>query len=159
MPHDLRDKPNVLPWPPLIYSLAIAVAWGLERLDRFNWLDDRLDRVPVWVGLGVFSVGVLLDLWAFVTLRRAGTTVLPNAKSRVLVQTGPFRFSRNPIYLGNTFAVIGLALALHWGWLLLLVPVCIAAVSWLAIAREERHLEIRFGGAWKAYAAKVRRWL
>jgi protein-S-isoprenylcysteine O-methyltransferase Ste14 len=159
MEHDLRDKPNVLPWPPLVYSIALALAWALENWDRFTWLDEHLAQVPLAVGLSVFCIGMALDLWAFLTLRRRGTTVLPNARSSVLVKTGPYRFSRNPIYLGNTFAVIGLALALRWGWLLLLVPVTVAAIGWLAIAREERHLDLRFGTDWRDYAAKVRRWL
>jgi len=85
--------------------------------------------------------------------------VLPNAKARVLVKNGPYSFSRNPIYLGNTLALFGLALALRWGWLILLIPVTVTAVVWLAISREEHHREIRFGEAWRDYASKVRRWL
>lgn len=159
MKQDLRERPSAVPWPPLIYSGALLVAWALETWDRFNWLDDRLAAVPHWVGLIVFSLGVALDLWAFVTLRMAKTPVLPTARATTLVRSGPYRFSRNPIYLGNTLAMIGLGLALRWGWLLFLVPVTIAAVNWLAVAREEAHLEQRFGIAWKDYAAKVRRWL
>jgi protein-S-isoprenylcysteine O-methyltransferase Ste14 len=159
MPQDLGERPNTVPWPPLIYSAALLVAWALERWDPFVWFNDVLALVPHWVGLAAFSAGLALDLWAFFTLRRSATTVLPTAKSRVLVRTGPYRFSRNPIYLGNTLAMLGLALALRWGWLVLLVPVTMTAVNWLAISREEHHLDIRFGAEWRAYAAKVRRWL
>jgi protein-S-isoprenylcysteine O-methyltransferase Ste14 len=159
MPQEFGERPNAVPWPPLIYSAALLIAWGLERWDSFVWLDSMLARIPHWVGLAVFALGLGLDLWALWVLRRNATTVLPNAKSSRLVQSGPYRFSRNPIYLGNTLAMIGLGLALRWGWLLFLVPVTVAAVVWLAVSREERHLEIRFGAAWKDYAAKVRRWL
>jgi protein-S-isoprenylcysteine O-methyltransferase Ste14 len=159
MPQDFGERPNAVPWPPLIYSAALLIAWALERWDRFVWLDAKLAQVPHWVGLGIFAVGVALDLWALWVLRRNSTTVLPNARSAKLVQTGPYRFSRNPIYLGNTLAMIGLGLALRWGWLLFLVPVTVTAIVWLAISREERHLEVRFGSAWKDYASKVRRWL
>lgn len=159
MRQDLGERPNAVPWPPLIYSAALLVAWALERWDRFTWLDERLGLLPLCVGLALFTLGLLLDFWSFLVLRKHSTTVLPNAKATSLARTGPYRFSRNPIYLGNTLALIGLALALRWGWLLLLVPVTMAAVVWLAIAREENHLEIRFGAAWRDYAAKVRRWL
>jgi protein-S-isoprenylcysteine O-methyltransferase Ste14 len=159
MPQDYGAKPNAIPWPPLIYSAAMLVAWILERFDPWAWLDSALARVPVGVGIGLFALGLALDIWAFVMMRRAGTTVMPNAASTALVTGGPFRLSRNPIYLGNTLAMVGFALAVRWGWLILLVPVTVTAVSWLAISREEAHLERRFGEEWRAYAQKVRRWL
>ena len=85
--------------------------------------------------------------------------MLPNAAATSLVTKGPYRFSRNPIYLGNTIALAGFGLAVRWGWLLLLIPVTIAAVNWLAISREEAHLARRFGEEWRTYAKKVRRWV
>ncbi|PSC02995.1 isoprenylcysteine carboxylmethyltransferase family protein [Alsobacter soli] len=159
MAKDIGERPNTIPWPPLIYSAALLVAWGLEQVDPFLWLDRQLRLVPEWAGLGLFGLGVLMDFACFIVLRRHGTTVLPNAPSRNLVTTGPYRWSRNPIYVANTVALIGFALALRWGWLLFLAPVTVAAVNWLAISREEAHLERRFGQAWRDYAAKVRRWL
>ena len=92
-------------------------------------------------------------------LRRHGTTIMPNAGTQVLATAGIYGLSRNPIYLGNTIALLGIALALRWSWLLLLVPVTMAAVGALAIAREERHLELRFGDAYRVYKARVRRWI
>jgi protein-S-isoprenylcysteine O-methyltransferase Ste14 len=159
MAQDFGERPNQIPWPPLIYSGALLVAWGLEQVDPFVWLDRALGVVPAWLGMALFAAGVMVDFGCFLVLRRQGTTVLPNAPSRKLVTTGPYRFSRNPIYLANTAALVGFAVALRWGWLLLLAPVTVAAVNWLAISREEAHLERRFGQSWRDYAAKVRRWI
>ncbi|WP_188518730.1 methyltransferase family protein [Alsobacter metallidurans] len=159
MAHDIGERPNTIPWPPLIYSAAMLLAWGLEQVDPFIWLDLQLRIVPEWAGVALFAIAILADLGCFIVLRRKGTTVLPNAPSKALVTTGPYRWSRNPIYVANTVALLGFALALRWGWLLLLVPVTIAAVNWLAISREEAHLERRFGQDWRDYAARVRRWI
>ncbi|MHB2168099.1 methyltransferase family protein [Alsobacter sp. R-9] len=159
MPQDTGSRPNELPWPPLIYSGALLVAWTLERFGPWLWLDTAMDSLPRVFGSVVFGLGLGLDLWAIVTLRRHRTTVLPHAGATALVTSGPYRFSRNPIYLGNTVALIGLALLLRWGWLLLLVPVTVTAVGWLAVSREEDHLARRFPVEWRAYAEKVRRWL
>jgi protein-S-isoprenylcysteine O-methyltransferase Ste14 len=159
MPQDRRDRPSDVPWPPLIYSAAVLVAWTLEQYDRFVWLDGAVAVAPMEAGLGLIALGFLIDIWAMVMLWRARTTILPNAGTRALVTKGPYRFSRNPIYIGNAIALVGLGVALRWGWLILLMPVVMAAIAWLAVANEEVHLERRFGEDWRAYTRKVRRWL
>ena len=159
MAQPYREKPNTIPWPPLVYSAAMVLAWLLERYDAFEVLDHALAVLPRWSGLAVFGAGVAVDVWAFLTLRASKTTVLPNATSTALVTSGPYRFTRNPIYLGNTVALLGFAIGLRWGWLLLLLPVTVAAVNWLAISREEEHLRLRFADEWKSYSSRVRRWL
>lgn len=159
MQQDYGAKPNDIPWPPLIYTAALLLAWVLERFDAWKWLDSSLTAVPIGAGVGLFTIGIAIDLWAIFTLRKAGTTMMPNAGAKALVTGGPFRFSRNPIYLGNTIALAGFALAVRWGWLLFLIPVTVTAVTWLAISREEAHLDRRFGDEWREYAKKVRRWL
>jgi protein-S-isoprenylcysteine O-methyltransferase Ste14 len=159
MPQDAGSSPNAIPWPPLIYMNAMLLAWTLEGLGPWAWLDQGLATLPRSFGAIFFTLGLALDLWSIATLRRHRTTVLPHAGASALVTTGPYRFSRNPIYLGNTLALVGLAMMLRWGWLLLLVPVTVTAVSWLAISREEQHLAKRFGTQWTEYQEKVRRWL
>jgi protein-S-isoprenylcysteine O-methyltransferase Ste14 len=159
MADDVGGKPNTVPWPPLIYSAALFAAWGLQRVDAFAWGDRVLSKVPSAVGMAVFTVGIALDLWAFFTLRRKGTPVLPTQAARALVTSGPYRFTRNPIYLGNTLALLGLGLLMRWSWAVMLVPVTMSAVTWLAISREEDHLSRRFAEEWRVYSSKVRRWL
>ncbi len=156
---DFGQRPNIIPWPPLIYVGALAIAAALQYWIKFINLDALIGKIPVLAGVGLMVAGAGIDLVAMITLRRRGTTVLPHAGSKELCTTGIYGLSRNPIYLGNSIAMAGLAAALGWSWLLLLVPVVAAAVTWLAIAREEEHLSRRFGGKFKDYCAHVRRWL
>ena len=157
--NDLEARPNRIPWPPLIYVCAFAVAAGLEYVLPFRRPDVLLALTPMWVGFGLMGIGLAIDLVAMITLRRHGPTILPNAGSKALCTTGVFAFSRNPIYIGNTIALIGLSVVLRWSWLLLTVPGTVTAVAWLAIAREEEHLSRRFGHAFRVYCERVRRWL
>jgi protein-S-isoprenylcysteine O-methyltransferase Ste14 len=156
---DFKERPNNLPWPPFIYGGALLLGSGLEMLLPIEALDRILAELSVWVGIAVIICGTLVDGAAMLALRRHGTTVMPNAGTQVLATAGIYGLSRNPIYLGNTIALLGIALALRWSWLLLLVPVTMAAVVALAIAREERHLELRFGDVYRVYKARVRRWI
>lgn len=156
---NLRERPNRLPWPPMIYLAALAIACGLQFWLPFRNLDRLIATAPRWSGVALMVAGAAIDLVAMLTLRRHGTTVRPHAGSKALCTTGIYGFSRNPIYLGNSLGMAGLAVALQWSWLLLLVPVVGAAVTWLAIAREEEHLLLRFGPDFKDYCNRVRRWL
>ena len=91
--------------------------------------------------------------------RRHHTTVLPHRGATRLITDGPFRFSRNPIYVGNTLLVAGAGLVFGVAWL---IPAALAgalATQKLAIEREEEHLARRFGADWAGYAARTPRWL
>ena len=156
---DFKERPNNLPWPPFIYGGVLLVGGALDRFFPLVAIRDLLAALPVWVGVGAIVCGILIDGAGMLALRRHGTTVMPNVGTHVLATAGIYGLSRNPIYLGNTIALLGIALALRWSWVLLLVPVTVAAVTALAVAREERHLEARFGDAYRIYKARVRRWI
>jgi protein-S-isoprenylcysteine O-methyltransferase Ste14 len=111
------------------------------------------------VGGLILASGLLLDLSAMVVMRRAHTNILPHRGADALVVSGPFRFTRNPIYLGNTVVMIGVAFMLANAWFLLSALVAAVLVDRLAIRREERHLAQRFGESWRDYAAHTARWL
>jgi len=152
------ERPNAIPWPPLLYLAAVAGAVILYVVYPATF--------PVWAkpvaalaGVAILTAGIILDVNAIRTLARARTTVMPHRASSALVTEGPYRFSRNPIYLGNTLALVGLALVFDVPWFLLTAPLAAIAVDRLAIRREEAHLEARFGEDWRAYAARVRRWI
>lgn len=155
----LAERPNRLPWPPIIYSSAFALAWALQGVAPIASLDDALSRVPKLAGLMIAGAGFFLDLAAMSALVRRQTAILPNMGSSALVSEGVYAFTRNPIYLGNTILLIGFAIALRWSWLAIVTPLTVIAVTRLAIVREERHLALRFGDAWSAYSARVRRWI
>jgi protein-S-isoprenylcysteine O-methyltransferase Ste14 len=107
----------------------------------------------------VFALALALVGWAIATITLAGSNVPTNLPTTTIVGTGPYRFTRNPIYLGMVLGLIGLAIALNSLWLLLtLVPFALA-IRYGVVAREEAYLERKFGDVYRRYCAHVRRWL
>jgi protein-S-isoprenylcysteine O-methyltransferase Ste14 len=153
---DLEARPNRIPWPPLIYAgaalAAFAIGLGLPLpIGATGWL-----RSAGWV---VMAAGLGLDLWAMGVMVRARTNILPNRAAARLVEAGPFAWSRNPIYTGNTTLLIGLGIAWNSLWFIVLALVAAALVQRLAIEREEAHLALLFGAQWDAYAGRTPRWI
>ena len=153
---DLENRPNRVPWPPLIGAAALALAWLAQRAYP---LGLGLAPGARWLGWALIAAGVGLDLWAIATLRRAKTNILPHRAAGRLVTGGPFAFTRNPIYLGNTVALVGVGGAANSLWFVVAAIAAAAIVEGLAIRREETHLALRFGREWLDYAARVPRWL
>ena len=164
------DIPGVIAPPPLIYLGFLLAGWGLAELGArpeaveagFGWLAAPFGlaiEVRRGVALTLIVGGLLLDGMAAGLFRRRGTAVEPWKPSTALVIEGPYRFSRNPIYLGFAVTYVGLAIAMNsWVALLLLLP-CIVVVDRFVIQREERYLAAKFGAPYDAYRLKVRRWL
>jgi protein-S-isoprenylcysteine O-methyltransferase Ste14 len=152
------ERPNRIPWPPVLLVGVIAAAIGLRRLLPLTWpgVDDAAARS---VGLGIGVVGLFLTVWAVITLMRHKTTVMPDQAATQLVTSGPFAFRRNPIYLGEILMLFGVAELTKNIWFVPMGLLFGALVTWLAILPEERHLEARFGEAWRDYASRTRRLL
>jgi protein-S-isoprenylcysteine O-methyltransferase Ste14 len=138
--------------------LVIAVALVLARAWPLAWpgVDDSAARS---VGLALGGGGVLLAGWAAWTLYRAGTTIMPHRASDALVTTGPFARLRNPIYVADVMILFGVAELTKNIWFVIGAAVFAVLVTFLAILPEERHLEARFGDAYRDYKARSRRWL
>jgi len=151
-----RDVAGVPLPPPLIYLLGLA-AGGLLELVRSTSAPQWSITVPVVV-LGVLA-WLVLDGASFVRFKRAGTPVIPFAPTTALVVDGPYRFSRNPIYLGFAALYVALAFGLGLMWSLLFLPSVLLAVDRLVIAREEPYLERLFGHDYVEYKQRVRRWI
>jgi protein-S-isoprenylcysteine O-methyltransferase Ste14 len=121
-----------------------------------------VDRPPGAVTVAGALVGIVgwlvLDGSAMRFFRRAGTSMLPFKPSTELVTTGPYRFSRNPMYLGMAFLYVGLAFALGFVWPLVVLPVVVLAVDQLVVAIEEAYLVRRFGQPYCDYMKQARRW-
>jgi protein-S-isoprenylcysteine O-methyltransferase Ste14 len=151
-------RPTMIPWPPILVAVLVVAGWQLQRLIPLPWtgIDDTAARI-VGVGLGV--AGLALAGWAALTMWRNGTTILPNRAASALVTTGPFRRWRNPIYIADVLIMLCAAELTKSMWIVLLAPVFVILVTWLAILPEERHLEARFGDAFRDYLARSRRWL
>ena len=142
--------------PPLYFIAGLLVGFGLEQA-------LPIDRPPAWVTIAGVTIGVAawlaLDGAAMVSFGRAKTPMNPFNPTTTLVTGGPYRFTRNPMYVGMAFLYVALALAFGLIWALILVPAVILAVDRFVIAREEPYLEARFGEPYRDYKRRVRRWL
>jgi protein-S-isoprenylcysteine O-methyltransferase Ste14 len=107
----------------------------------------------------VFALALALFAWAIATVTQAGSNVPTSRPTTTIVDGGPYRFTRNPIYLGMALGLVGLAIAFNSVWLLLaLVPFALV-IHYGVVAREEAYLERKFGDVYRGYRARVRRWL
>ena len=110
-------------------------------------------------GAAAFVIGAALAGWGWATFRRAGTTTVPGQTSSRLVRWGPYRFSRNPMYVGLAVAYIGEAGILAQAWPLPMLALVLAYLNWVVIPIEERKLVQVFGDSYDGYRREVRRWL
>ena len=156
--HEPAERPGAVPWPPIliagtaIAALVLGVAWPIA----WPGLNDLPARI-IGISSGVF--GIILFVWSGYTLARHNTTVMPHKGVKRLVTTGPYRYLRNPIYVGDVLIFLGVAEITKNVWFILLMPPFVALITWLQILPEERHLEEKFGDEYRAYKAKARRWI
>jgi protein-S-isoprenylcysteine O-methyltransferase Ste14 len=142
--------------PPLLYAGGLALALLLERAAPLG----SLPRTPARaLALPLLLVGAGLLAAGLEGFRRARTEVLPFRPTTALVTGGPYRLSRNPMYVALLAVYLAAALWFDVAWALVLAPLVVLAVDRLVIAREERYLEAKFGDAYRAYRARVRRWV
>ena len=151
------DRPHTLVLPPVPYALALLASWWLERQGHALGLGLGQATFPL-AGLLV-GAGLVLFLWTLYTFWRHHTTVNPYRAATELCTNGPFAFSRNPIYVGDWCIYLGLMIWLKTFWPLVFAPLVWLIVRYGVIRHEEAHLEAKFGEAYRAYRARVRRWL
>ena len=154
---DTADTPNVMVRPPIAWALAMIAGLAL------NWFMP-LPIVPAavvggWLGALLFALALALFVWAIATMTRGGSNVPTNLPTTTIVDTGPYRFTRNPIYLAMVLGLIGLAIAFNTLWLLLVAVPFALVIRYGVIAREEAYLERKFGDVYRRYRSGVRRWL
>lgn len=153
------DHADVAIRPPVLILTALLLAAVLEiALPLGPGLAQGSAR-PLLIGLGIAVLGALVFARAHRAFCRVGNTVSPRRASLHLVTDDIYAVSRNPNYIGQIVAYFGLALALTSAWAMLLLPVVVAVFARVVIPAEEAYLERRFGAAYRAYAAKVPRWL
>jgi protein-S-isoprenylcysteine O-methyltransferase Ste14 len=142
-----------------VFVAGYLVAWWLHS--RLPFEIDAAGARLVQVGLGALfsAAGLALMGWGMVTFVRARTPIMPIRPARALVTSGPYRFSRNPMYVGVTVLYFGIALLTNLAWPIVLLPVVLLVMNALVIGREERHLQAEFGQAYDEYRGRVRRWL
>jgi protein-S-isoprenylcysteine O-methyltransferase Ste14 len=142
--------------PPLLVLIVVASGFLLSFVAP---LALPRGRSRALLGLAPVIAATALLWTAARALYRARTAVIPWEPTTAIVTTGPFRFSRNPIYLAFLLVQTSLAFAFSNGWLLLLLPVSWYLLDVVQVRREERYLVRTFGETYLAYARRVRRWL
>ncbi|HKJ09819.1 MAG TPA: isoprenylcysteine carboxylmethyltransferase family protein [Gammaproteobacteria bacterium] len=157
MPDTDPVTPEVIAPPPALYlgTLAAGLVLGvIQPLPVFS--------APVLLrGLGILilAVGAIVIRWAFVTTQRTRANVARGDRPAALVVRGPFRFSRNPVYVGMTALYLGGAFLANSVWMLFLLVPLLVIMHWGVIVREERFLERQFGDAYLLYKSVTPRWL
>jgi protein-S-isoprenylcysteine O-methyltransferase Ste14 len=141
--------------PPIIFLAAILLGIVLNLVWPLPFRQASL----VWLGPLIILCAVALFLRSLREFRAAGTSVRGSQRSTTIVRTGPYRYSRNPIYLSFILLVLGLAVWLNTLWLLVTLVPAVGFIAAIVIPREERFLERNFQDQYLSYKAAVRRWL
>jgi len=155
---DQLDSAGVRFPPPFVYLGALLLGLAAERYVALRSLgvDGRLLAAT---GALLFLAGAAIMVAAAGLFRRLGTNVPPSQPTTLLATTGPYRWTRNPMYLGMGLIYAGLAIGFDGPIALALLPLVLIAIQTQVIAREERYLEAKFGDDYCRYKAEVRRWL
>lgn len=153
------SSPGIRFPPPLLFLGGILFGWLIDW--RWHALPLSAVHAAPLAALGglLVGLGVVLALWGVATFRGAKTAIVPFHPASQLVTSGPYRFTRNPMYTGMTLVHLGASALLNSAWPLILLPVALLVVRLRVMAREEAYLAGAFGAEYDAYKARVRRWL
>ena len=159
MSQDANDRSGVRIFPPFIYAGLFALGYAIHLLVPVHLWPGGMPpviRAVAWIlivaWLGMSGSAVFL-------FRRAGTTPHPMRPTTAIVMHGPYRFTRNPMYVSLVALYIGVTLFVNSLWPLVLLPMVVMLVQRLVIIREEAYLEAKFGEEYRAYKTRVRRWI
>jgi protein-S-isoprenylcysteine O-methyltransferase Ste14 len=139
-------------FPPAIHVAAIAIGFLLQWAAPIPMFGMRIP------GVLLLAIALGLIVWTAVLMSRAGTTPNPTRPTTALVISGPFRFTRNPMYLAWELIVVGVGLAANAPWMILMAIPAAFLTRRLVIDKEERYLDIKFGAEYRDYKSRVRRW-
>ena len=142
--------------PPVYFLVALLLMGFFHRVAP--WV-QVLDVPYRYAGVVLMGLALCLIAWAAFLFLRAGTSIRPFLPSTALVLEGPYKFTRNPMYLGLTMLVTGVALFSNAVWMLVVLIPTVFVLQREVIAKEERYLEAKFGDEYRAYRSRVRRWL
>ena len=151
-----KDHPDVRVPPPLLYFSVLGIGLLLQQAAPLPVIPPSAGH-PLAIAAATGWAGLMI--WGVSSFRRARTSLVPVRPATALITDGPFRFTRNPLYLSLALLYLGIALWLGVLWPVVLLPALILLVQQAVILREEAYLESRFGEAYRAYRARVRRWL
>ena len=150
------DNPGVIAPPPLIYAGALAAGLLANRLYPIGFLPRGISRALGWPSV---VAGLAIGLLGFRQMKRAQTNVDPRKPTTAIVSEGPYRYTRNPLYVGMTLIYGGFTARANALPAALLLPVVFTVMRRGVIEREERYLERKFGDEYLRYKRRVRRWI
>lgn len=150
------DHAGVYPLPPMVMFIMLLAGLGLDMLHP---LPLGLGMVGTLIGMMLGMDAITLVVFTACLMKKAGTNVPPNRPTKLIISHGPFRFSRNPIYIGFTLAMAAFALLFDSGWLAGLLVMFFFYIDRHVIPREEAYLSRKFGQEYITYTTKVRRWI
>ena len=142
--------------PPLVYLTSLAAGTLIQLAAPLPFFPRTL-AAPL--GAALVVVAIALFVYSVAVFRAAGTPVPARKPTTVIVRIGPYRFSRNPIYLAFSLLQLGIAIWVNSLWLVATLVAAVALMHYVVIRREEQYLERRFGAQYVDYKASVRRWL
>ena len=152
-----RDAPDVAVLPPVLVGGTLIVGVGIHfLLWRVDLLPDLLARV---LGFVVFVASGILAHFAHLAFKRVGTNVFPTQPTTAIAVDGPYRFTRNPLYIAAIGVYLGVTLWVNGLAPLLLLPLVVWGLHRGVVLREETYLESKFGAVYSSYCSRVPRWL
>jgi protein-S-isoprenylcysteine O-methyltransferase Ste14 len=159
MDNQLQDNPGVIAPPPLIYAVPLLLGLILHALFPIRLVRFLPRMARIILGSSLVGLAVTLTALAFRAMRRAHTNVDPSQPATALVVEGPFKLTRNPLYLSLTLLYAGITMLVNTLWTMLLLPLILVVIRKGVIDREEQYLERKFGDQYLRYKASVRRWI
>src|SRR5271165_637540 len=153
-----RDTPDVIIFPPLIPLSVLIVGVILHFFMPLGLLAHVLFLGRIVVGAIAFIAGIGMVISAARIFRRIGTNARPSQPTVALATTGIFTWTRNPMYVGGSLALLGIAIGFALDWVILLLAACLPLIHYGIILREERYLERKFGDEYRRYQMKVPRY-
>ena len=154
--HD-EDAAQIAALPPAIYAVSIVTGIVVHWVWPLPFAVGGLFRMAS--GVAVSGAGVALVVTAFSIFRKMGQDPNPRTSTPAITRDGPYRFTRNPMYVGLTLIQIGIGLALGNGWILILLVPAVILTHHGVILREETYLEQKFGDEYRRFRSSVRRWI
>ena len=152
-------NPGVRFPPPLLFVVALGLGVACHKWFPLSLAPPRLRPVGVLGGWSLVAIWVVFMGWAMLTFVRQRTSIVPSRPANALVTWGPYRLSRNPMYVALSVGYVGASMLVNALWPVLFLPAVWALLYLLVIRREERYLAAAFGDEYESYRARVRRWL
>ncbi|MEW8276480.1 MAG: isoprenylcysteine carboxylmethyltransferase family protein [Candidatus Thiodiazotropha taylori] len=151
-----EDHADVILPPPVIHIVSIGLGGVIG-----NYFPMPLPHWVIlqWIGVMLSVMAIAITLWGMRVFQVSRNPVAPNQPVTRLMVSGPYRFTRNPLYLSLILLQLGVALFFLNGWMVLLLAPVVVFVRYYVVAREEAYLLRRFGTDYQAYQNRVRRWI